>query len=218
LALERRDWAAAARLELRRPAAFPWGDKYLYCDSITRFARAYGAVRAGNHDGARRELAELESLRGRIVGVIPGSYWATQADVQVLTITGWCALAEGRGNEAVAAMRRAVELESSTDKEAVTPGEVLPAGELLGEILSERGRFREALAAFEEQLTLSPNRLNGLAGAARAAELAGDSTTAARHCRELLAVAADADPGDDRVEHARTFLAGHSGTTVTTVP
>jgi len=218
LALERRNWAAAARLELRRPAAFPWGDKYLYGDSITRFARAYGAVRAGDRDAARRELADLESLRGRIVGVIPGSYWATQADVQVLAVTGWCALAEGRGDEAVAALRRAVALESSTDKEAVTPGEVLPAGEMLGEILCEQGQFREALAAFEEQLTLSPNRLNGLAGAARAAEQAGDSTTAARYFRELLAVAAEADPGDDRVEHARTFLARQSGNTVATAP
>jgi tetratricopeptide (TPR) repeat protein len=210
-ALERQDWSTAEHLALHQPAAFPWGDKYLYCDSIVRFARALGAVRCGDRAAAHLELAELEALGRQITAVIPGSYWAAQADVQALTIRGWLAQAEGRPPDALAALRQAVELEASTDKEAVTPGEVMPAGELLGELLEEQGRPRDALAAFEAQLAVSPNRFNGLYGAARSAEMAGDSATAARHYRELLAVSAFADPGNPRVEEAKTFLAHHPG-------
>ena len=212
LVLERHDWQAAARLPLHVPAAFPWGEKYVYCDSITRFARALGAVRSGDLNTARLELAELEAIGRRIATVIPGSYWAAQANVQVLTIRGWLAQAEGHSDEALTVMRQAVDIEASTDKEAVTPGEVLPAGELLGELLNEQHHPREALAAFEAQLAVSPNRFNGLYGAAHSAELAGEPTTALRHYRELLAVTPLADPDNPRLIQARAFLASHPGT------
>jgi len=45
-ALERQDWAAAAALELERPASFPWEGKFPHCESIVRFARVLGAVRS----------------------------------------------------------------------------------------------------------------------------------------------------------------------------
>ena len=212
LALERQDWLAAANLPLHQPAAFPWGERYLYCDAIVRFARALGAVRSGDSGTARLELAELEALGRRITGVIPGSYWAAQAEVQVLTIRGWLAQAEGHPAEALAALRQAVEVEASTDKEAVTPGEVLPAGELLGDLLNEQHSPRDAQAAFEAQLAVSPNRLNSLYGAAHSAELAGETATAIRHYRELLATTTLADPGNPRVEQAKAFLATHPGT------
>ena len=207
LAIERHDWLEARRLPLHQPAAFPWGDKYLYCDSIVRFARTLGAVRSGDSAAARVELAELEAVGRRITAVIPGSYWAAQAEVQVLTIRGWLAQSEGRPAEALAAMRRAVEIEASTDKEAVTPGEVEPAGEELGELLNEQGSPREALAAFAAQLAVSPNRFNGLYGAAHAAELAGETMTAVRYYRELLAISTLADAGNPRLEATRAFLA-----------
>ncbi len=211
LALERQDWAAAAHLPLHQPAAFPWGEKYLYCDAIVRFARALGAARSGDNAAARLELAELEALKQRIIGVIPGSYWAAQAEVQTLTIRGWLAQSENHPAEALVALRQAVELEASTDKEAVTPGEVLPAGESLGDLLNQQRRPREALAAFEAQLVVSPNRLHSLYGAAYSAELAGKTATAIRHYRELLARATLADPGNARVEQAFIFLVNHPG-------
>ncbi len=49
-------------------------------------------------------------------------------------------------------MREAADLESVTEKEAVTPGEVLPAGELLGDMLTEMERFEEAMSAYQEVL------------------------------------------------------------------
>ena len=207
LALERQDWAAARLVPLHLPASFPWGERFLYCDAVVRFARALGAVRSGDTAAARLELTELEALGRRITAVIPGSYWAAQADVQVLTIRAWLAQAEGHAPEALAAMRQAVEIEASADKEAVTPGEVLPAGEQLGDLLIAQHLPREALAAFQAQLVISPNRLNSLFGAAHSAELAGDTATARRHYRELLAITALADPGNPRITEAKAFLA-----------
>jgi tetratricopeptide (TPR) repeat protein len=209
LALERQDWPAAAHLTLHQPAAFPWGDRYIYCDSIVHFARALGAVRSGDRAAARLELTQLEMIGRQITAVIPGSYWAAQANVQVLAIRGWLAQAEGHPADALAALRQAVDIEASADKEAVTPGEVLPAGELLGELLNEQHHPRDALAAFEAQLAVSPNRFNGLYGAARSAEMADEPTIAARHYRELLAVTVLADPGNPRIAEARAFLASH---------
>jgi len=207
LALETRDWAAAARLPLRAPASFPWSDATLYCDSVTRFARALGAVRSGDFAAGRRELVELEALGRRLGAAQPNGYWAAQAETQLLAARGWLAFREGDADAALAALRRATELEATVDKEAVTPGEVLPAGELLGELLGEMGRPREALAAFAAVLEVSPNRFHSLSGAALAAEQAGETARAADYYRQLLAVAADADPGNRDLEHAKAFLA-----------
>ena len=206
-ALERGDWKAAANLPLRQPAAFPWSDSFLYCDSMSRFARALGAIRSGDLDSGRNEIAEQEKIAVRISTIIPGSYWAAQAEVQLSATRAWLALKEGDQGKALELMRRATELESTVDKEAVTPGEVLPAGELLGELLVEVGRYGEAVEAFTAQLSSSPNRFNGLYGAAHAAELAGDRAGATRYYRQLLATAVAADAGNDRLTHATAFLA-----------
>jgi tetratricopeptide (TPR) repeat protein len=205
-ALERQDWTAAAQLELRRPASFPWGDAFLHCDSIVHFARAIGAIRSGQLDTARREIEELDRLNRRIAATHPASYWSSQAETQTLATRAWLSLKEGKKEDAVTLMRRAADLEATTDKEAVTPGEVLPAGELLGDLLIEVGRTRDALAAYEKVLESSPNRLNTLYGAGRAAELSGDAGKALSHYEQLVAVAAEADAGLKPVQHARTFM------------
>lgn len=69
-------------------------------------------------------------------------------------------------------IRQAADLEDSVDKHPVTPGAVLPARELLGDMLLAAERPEEALQSFETSLAISPNRLNSLYGAARVAELA----------------------------------------------
>ena len=88
----------------------------------------------------------------------------------------------------------------------MTPGEVLPAGDLLGDLLLEANQPGEALAAFEAVLAASPNRLNTLYGAGRAAELAGEDAKARHYFEQLIAVASEGDPGISRVEHAHSFL------------
>lgn len=206
-ALERQAWGEAAELPLHQPAAFPWGKQYLNCDSIVRFARAIGAARSGRLDAARAEITELERIHRELAGANRESYWAAQAETQLLAARAWVRLAGKNPDEAVALMRRAVELEVNVDKEAVTPGEVLPAGDLLGDMLLEAGRPAEALAAFEAVLASSPNRLNTLYGAAFAAERAGNPAKARQYYEQLTMVAGESDPGIGRVEHARAYLA-----------
>lgn len=206
-ALERQNWGEAAELPLRQPATFPWGKQYLNCDSIVHFARAIGAARSGKLDIARAEIAELERVRQQLSASHRASYWAAQAETQFLAARAWLQFAEGNADDAIALMRRAAEIEANTDKEAVTPGEVLPAGDLLGDLLLEAGRPGEALAAFEAVLGASPNRLNSLYGAGLSAQRSGDAAKARQYYEQLLVVAAAADTGLARVEHARAFLA-----------
>ena len=66
-------------------------------------------------------------------------------------------------------------MEDSVDKHPVTPGAVLPARELLGDMLSLIDRENEALAAYESALKISPNRARSLRGAQQAAAKIGQT-------------------------------------------
>lgn len=206
-ALERQAWSEAAALPLRQPATFPWGPDFIYCDSIVVFARALGMARTGQDAAALEQLAALEAIHRDLAASRKPPYWAAQAQVQSLVVRGWLERSNGAPESAERLLRQAVELETATDKEAVTPGEVLPAGDLLGEFLHERERYAEALAAYEAVLQGSPNRLNTLYGAGLAAEKAGRAGKAREHFGQLVSVAAGADPGNPRVEYARNYVA-----------
>jgi len=204
--LERQAWAEAAKLPLHLPAAFAWGPNNRYCDSIVRFARAIGAARSGQLDAARVELAELEQLQRDLQAGKSVAYWIAQAETQVLATQAWIELAAGNKGTAVDLMRKSAMIEATSDKEAVTPGEVLPAGDLLGDLYLELEQPKDALAAYEAVLLASPNRFNTLYGAGLAAERGGDFAKAQQHYTQLLTVAAHADPGNARLEHARDYL------------
>lgn len=206
-ALEGRKWEVAAQLEPRSPESFPWDDRFIAQESIVFFARAIGAVRAGNLDSARLEIAAHLRLADQISERFPGTYWDKQARTQQLSARAWLAFVEGSEDEALVMMREAADLEAVTEKEAVTPGEVLPAGELMGDMLTEMARYAEAVAAYESVLDRSPNRFHSLFGSGRAAETAGENEKAAKYYKALLAVAADHGATDrDALKQAATFL------------
>ena len=103
--------------------------------------------------------------------------------------------------------RAAADLEDKTGKHPVTPGAVLPARELLGDMLLESGRPAEALVEYEASLREAPGRFNSLYGGARAAELAKKPERA----HELYArLVGQCVPGSQRSElaEARRFLEG----------
>jgi predicted Zn-dependent protease len=102
-------------------------------------------------------------------------------------------------------MRSAADLEDSTEKHPVTPGAITPAREMLGELLIELKRPAEALREYEASLKNSPNRFNGLYGAARAAELAGDSARARAHYDALLGICGKDNHERRELDHARAF-------------
>jgi tetratricopeptide (TPR) repeat protein len=188
-ALERRQWKDAAALTVR-PAAFPWG-KFPYAEALVHFARAVGGARGGELEAARSGLLRLTEIQKGLAA--QDAYWAGQVEIQRLAAEAWIASAQGRREEALKLMRAAADLEDSTEKHPVTPGSVLPARELLGDMLLEMGQPAEALAAYESSLLGSPGRFNSLAGAVRAAEAAGEKGKAARHYAALAALCSQSD-------------------------
>ena len=69
-------------------------------------------------------------------------------------------------------------MESKTSKHPVTPGDVLPSDELLGDMLMEANKYVKALEAYETNLKAHPNRFNGIYGAAMAAKQSGNKEKA----------------------------------------
>src|SRR5262245_40894412 len=202
--LERRQWAEAAELTLH-PQSLAW-QKFPQAESVLVFARGVGAARGGNAAGAARDLARLEALRDGMTAA-KNTYWAEQAEIQRLAVAGWIARAEKKNDEAVALLRRAADLEAGTEKHPVTPGAILPAREMLAELLMDLGQPAPALAEYEMSRRSDPNRFNGLAGAARAAELAGNRDKARAYYQELLVLAKDADTERPEIKQAKAYLA-----------
>ena len=182
--LERRQWDKAASLELRTHASFPW-DRFPEFEAMTYFARGYGAARSGDLQSANAALDVLNTLYDKAVGA-GQSYWAVHVDSQRKTVEAWIAYAEGDFDRATAVMNQSADIEDSVDKHPVTPGAVLPARELLGDLFLLLNQPKEALMAYEESLSTSPNRFNSLSGASRAAALLGDQQKAASYAKQLV--------------------------------
>jgi tetratricopeptide (TPR) repeat protein len=197
-ALERGAWLEAAALPVR-PANTP------YTEAISHFARAVGAARSGNPRAAAPDIARLADLRDKLTSM-QDAYWSEQVDIQRRVALAWVAFAEGRRDEGIAGLRAAADAEDRTDKSAVSPGPLAPARELLGYMLLDAGRARDALAAFESTVKKEPNRFRGLYGAGRAAEGAGDRAKATAFYKQLLQVAGDADTVRPELQHARAFV------------
>jgi tetratricopeptide (TPR) repeat protein len=197
-ALERGDWAGAASLKVR-PANTP------YTEAMTHFARALGAVRSGNPDGATVDITRLAELVEKLKSM-KDVYWAEQVDIQRRVALAWQVYGQGQKDQGIAQLRAAADAEDLTDKSAVSPGPLAPARELLGYMLLDAGRHKEALEAFEATMKKEPNRFRGTHGAARAAELAGDRAKAKTYYAQLLEIAKDADTNRSELAQARTFI------------
>jgi hypothetical protein len=198
-AVERGDWAAAAALAVRPT-------KFAHVMAISHFARALGAARAGHPRDAQEDVAKLTELRDKLRDA-KDAYWANQVDIQRQIATAWMLQAEGKSDEALAAMRAAVEAEDKTEKSPVTPGPLAPARELLGDMLLAHGDAAGALAAYEATLIKEPNRFNATAGAAAAADKLGDKAKATAYSEKLVALAAGSDSDRPALVRAKQYLA-----------
>ena len=194
IALERNDWAKAAKLETQE-------SRFAFVNAITTFSRALGAARQADVATAERGAQQLEAQHKALVEA-KNSYWATEVEVQRTALAAWIAQAKGQNDEGLRLMRAAADLEDRNDKHIVTPGRVLPARELLGDMLLELKQPAAALKEFELSHTREPNRLRGIAGAAAAAEASGERDKARRYHAALVELTRDADSllprGDSR--------------------
>jgi hypothetical protein len=197
-ALERGDWAAAARLQPRASAA-------TYAEAITWFARGLGAARARDLTALAKGVPAELQRRVDELKQAGDTYWAEQVAIQELAVTAWLAVADGRTADGVQSMRAAADREDATEKAAITPGPIAPARELLAEMLLELKRPQDALVEFKKTMTKEPNRLRALAGAARAAEQAGDANAAREYLRRLARICEKGDlPGRPELQKARS--------------
>lgn len=203
-ALERGQWADAATLT-PTPADLAW-NRFPQAESIVWFARGLGAARSGDPTRAREDLARIETLRDTMTAA-KSLYWAHQSEVQRLAVAAWIARAEGRNEEALSLMRASAEAEDATEKHPVTPGSIKPARELLGEMLIDLGQPADALKEFEASHRVEPNRFQGLYGAARAAELAGDTAKARTYYGRLVTLGKEADADRPELRQAKRFIA-----------
>ena len=197
-AVERGAWKEAAQLP-PRTSQFP------FTEAITYFARALGAARSGDAAVAEKDVQEL----ARIVDTLKAAkndYWATEVEVQRLGAAAWTAYAKGNREEALTLMRSAADMEDKSEKSAVTPGRIVPARELLGEILLQMQRPPEALQEFEASQKHDPNRFRGLYGAGKAASLVGDQAKAKSYYEKLVVLAKNADTERPELKEAKAFL------------
>jgi tetratricopeptide (TPR) repeat protein len=202
--LERGQWGESGTLALK-PGDFPWA-RFPQAEAILVFSRGLGAARSGNLAQARNDQARLAALRDGLTAAKIG-YWADQVDIQRLVVAGWIARGEGRNDDAVQLIRAAADREDATEKHPVTPGSIVPAREALGELLLDLGQPAEALREFEASQQKDPNRLRGYAGAARAAELSGDTAKAKSHYTMLVTLTTKADSERPEIKRAKEFLA-----------
>ena len=100
------------------------------------------------------------------------------------------------------------ELEDQSEKSAVSPGRLIPARELLGDMLLENGNAPAALAEYERSQVRDPNRLRALYGAGTAAAQAGDKAKAKGYFARVAALAAGAE-GRPELNRAREYLAAN---------
>jgi tetratricopeptide (TPR) repeat protein len=196
-AIERGEWRQATKLE-------PVASSYPFATALTHFARGLGAARSGDAATAEKESQELARLRDVLKGA-KSEYWAGEVEVSRLGVAAWSALAQGKRDDALSLMRSAADAEDKSEKHIVTPGRIVPARELLGEMLLELKRPAEALKEFEASQVREPERLRGYYGAAQAAAQSGDKAKAKRYFTKLVEMTAQGTPRPELVQ-ARAFL------------
>lgn len=201
--LERQEWEKALSLNPRTPGYYSW-DMFPAVEAITYFAHGIGAARSSNPEAAADVVEKMESLR--VKAAESSSYWAKQVGIQKLSADAWLMYSKGEKEQALNVMNEAAELESTTEKHPVNPGEIIPARELLGDMLLEMGKYAEARKEYEAVLERSANRFNSLYGAGRASELTGDKTAAAGYYQKLMDMSKGSSMDRPSLKHASAFL------------
>jgi len=198
-ALERQAWKEAATLE-PRDSQFP------QAEAITYFARALGSARAGDIAAGEQGVAKLKELRATLEKVNQ-SCWAEQVEIQILCVSAWIAQAKGQSAEALKFMRAAADLEDGSEKHVAMENRLYPMRELVGDLLLVQQQPVQALKEYEASNEVTPNRLRGLYGAAKAAEASNQQDKARTYFRKLVELTNNADTERPEIREAKIFLA-----------
>jgi tetratricopeptide (TPR) repeat protein len=202
--LENKKWKEAAVLE-KYPADFPWND-FPWQEAIIHFTRLLGAAHIENVNTAKLELAKLNQLRDTLQRQ-KDSYKSMEVAIQIKAGEAWIQFMSGNRENALSLMKQAADMEDGVDKHPVTPGEVLPARELLADMLLLTDQNKDALETYEAVLKKCPNRFNSLYGAGKAAEKSGNEQKAIHYYMQLSEITDSASTGRQELAGVRKFLA-----------
>jgi hypothetical protein len=205
--LENKMWQEAANLEVY-PQNFTW-KSFPWQEAHFHFTRLLGAVHTGNTKAANDELEVLGQLHDTLINRGEG-YAANQVAIQINISKAWILLKRGKKEDALVFMQTAADMEDKTEKHPVTPGEVLPARELLGDMFLELGQPARALEAYEANLLQRPNRFNSVYGAGLAAENLGDFVKATAYFQQLVNLAGNASTVRNEVNECIDYLKKHA--------
>ena len=208
VALENKNWEEAANLELPK-IDFTWG-KFSWEKALLHFGKLLGYSHIGNIASAEQELQILRDLHQSLLDSkdnFTKTYKANQVQIQIYAAQGWINLAKGNKEDALASMKLAAKMESETSKHPVTPSEVIPADELLGDMLLSLNKPKEALDAYEVNLKGHPNRFNGIYGAAIAAKQSGNNEKTKLYFEQLIELTKNSKSDRPEINEAKQFIA-----------
>ena len=192
--IEMRDWAAAAALT---PQAVPGTAE----ESMGYWAKAIGAAHLHQPDEVRKDVSAIEAIHQKFVSEKKKDFAeATENDLK--QAQAWLAFAEGK-YAAIEALRPLADKEDTLGDEP----QGIPTREMIADILLETKHPQQALAEYQTDLKLNPNRFNGLYGAARAAEEAGKPSEANEYYALLLKDCAGSNSTRPELSRAKELLA-----------
>ncbi|MCZ6593302.1 MAG: hypothetical protein O6943_00120 [Bacteroidetes bacterium] len=203
IALENKDWNTAANLVLH-DSEIQW-QNYPWQKSLIHFTRAIGAANIKDFDSADKEIEILKVLRQKIIDNGNQSS-AKRVMVQIKINQGVLSFSKGGQNEAIALLLEAVQLEDMVGKHGISPGKLIPAREFLAEMLLAMDKPIQALEAYEKNLTVNPNRFNGIYGAAIAAKQTGNNEKATMYFEQFLELTKDSNSNRPELEEAKAFV------------
>ena len=204
---DREGWFAARNaLELHRwkeAAALPIPNVKVNSLDRVYLARTIGAARSGDTEADRAELKKLkEAISAQHHETKQRGYGSPGQSIDQEEAEAWVEFAEGKKEAGLKMLRGAAEREETEGVDSLA----MPAREMLGDMLLDMRRPAGALEAYRIALRESPNRFDGLWGAAQAAQAAGNATAAKEYYAKLVEISgATADRPELR--EARGYLA-----------
>jgi len=206
LALENKDWKRAASLELPQ-IDLDW-NKFPWQEAILHFAKALGTAHTNDFDAAENEIEILQQLKQNLIDQkdVTEIIFIEQVAIQIKTAEAWLAFKKGNKKEGLVLMKEAAIMESKTSKHPVTPGDVLPADELYGDMLMAAHNYSDALTVYETSLKIHPNRFNGLYGAALAAKKSENKEKANLYFNQLLELTKNSNSDRKEINKAKEFV------------
>ena len=207
LAIENKNWKLATQLELPK-TKIDW-EKAHWPKAMLHFSRALGFSNIGNSIAAEKELKSLIVLRDKLTKA-KNTYESGQVTIQIEAVRGWIEFAKGNSKKAIEYMKLASSLESKTSKAAVTPGEIIPADELLADLYLALNKPKLALETYKLNLKGHPFRFNGIYGAAKAAEKLNNIKLAYYYFDQLVKLSAKTNSSRPEISEAKDFLVNNS--------